>query len=98
MTHRAVLTFVLFLLIGSSARAAAPAIDYVYPSGGQQGSSFTVAIGQAKAESKIDPWPAKVWIDCPGVTFEPDKTVGSFTAKIAKDAPEGPHVVRVYNA
>src|SRR5687768_2966747 len=98
MTHRAFLAFAVLLLGCSLARAAAPAVDYIYPAGGQRGESFPVTVGQGRADSKIDPWPAKIWIDCAGVTFEAEKNSGAFKATIATDAPEGPHVIRVYNA
>jgi hypothetical protein len=52
----------------------------------------------ATAAAKISPWPAKVWADAPGITFEAGAANGTFKAAIAKDAPVGPHLIRVYNA
>jgi hypothetical protein len=79
------------------ARAAAPAVDWVYPAGGQRGTSLTVSVG-AKADGKIDPWPAKAWTDSPGIQFTPADANGQFSVHIAKDVPLGPHPLRIYNA
>jgi hypothetical protein len=81
------------------ARATAPSIEYLFPAGGQQGTTVTVAAGgKADAkDAKIDPWPAKVWADCPGLEFKAAEANGTFTATIAKDCPPGPHLVRIYN-
>ncbi|HEX8914300.1 MAG TPA: PPC domain-containing protein [Humisphaera sp.] len=80
------------------ARAAAPTVDYLFPAGGQQGTTVTFTVGTAKADTKIDGWPARAVSDAPGLTFAADKENGSFTVTIAPDAPVGPHLVRVVNA
>ncbi len=73
--------------------AAVPTLDHVFPAGGQIGSTFNVT-----AAGKLDPWPAKLWIDCAGVEFKPATNSGQYTVTVAKDAPIGPHVVRAFNA
>ncbi len=92
------LSFFSVLAFAASAHAAAPQIDYVYPAGGQRGSTFDVTVGQTKGDTKIDPWPAKVWSDCAGLSFVADKTPNRFRVKIADDCPVGPHLIRVHNA
>jgi len=79
-------------LFAQTIHAATPPLDYVFPAGGQQGMSVSVNAG-----GKFDPWPAKVWIDCPGIEFKAETNNGQFTAQIAKDAPVGPHFIRTYN-
>ena len=94
----------LYLCI-APARAAVPAIDYLFPPGGQQGATLEMTAGKKadskavakKTDSTIAPWPANVWIDCPGVEFTAADTPGKFNVAIAKNAPLGPHVVRIYN-
>ena len=74
------------------ARAAAPAIEYLFPAGGQQGTTVTVAVGgkpDAK-DAKIDPWPAKVWSDCPGLEFKPAEANGTFAAVDRQGLPARP--------
>ena len=92
---RAALIVSIFCTI-APALAAPPVIDFVYPAGGQQGASFSLAVG-AKTDQKIDPWPARLWTDCAGIKAEPEQTNGNFKVHIAKDAPLGPHLLRVYN-
>lgn len=86
------------LLLTASAQAAAPQIEYVYPAGGQRGTTVDITVGQGKGDTKVTPWPAKVWSDGAGLTFEADKTANRFRVKIADDCPVGPHLIRVHNA
>lgn len=92
-----VLVAVLLLAPAAPVIAGAPAVDYLFPSGGKQGTTFKLEIG-SKAGSKLSPWPAEAWIDCKGVEFVAEKTAGQFTVKIADDAPLGLHEVRIHNA
>lgn len=85
-------TLLAFLITAAPVFAAAPTLDHLYPAGGQQGSTVTVNV-----VGKTDPWPAKVWTDTPGLAFTPDKDKGKYQVAIAKDAPIGPHLVRLYN-
>ena len=72
--------------------AAAPTLDHLYPVAIQIGSTNTItAIG------KFDPWPAKVWVDAPGIVFNAETNTGKFTVEVATNAPVGPHLIRVFN-
>lgn len=86
------LALAAFVATLANARAAVPTLDNLFPSGGQLGATFTVT-----ATGRFEPWPVKVWIDCPGVEFTPTTNSGQFTVTIAKDAPIGPHFVRAHN-
>jgi hypothetical protein len=77
----------------SSCRAAEPKLEHLYPVAGWQGTTVSVT-----ATGKFDPWPTKVWVDAEGVTFKPAEKAGKFEVEISKDAPLGPHLVRVSNA
>ena len=86
---------ILITLIASPATRAAdavrPLVESIYPSGGQRGTDVTVTIA-----GKFEGGPIKVWADTPSILFEPAKKPDTFTVHIAKDAPLGPHLVRVY--
>ena len=82
----------LCLFVASVSPAAVPTLDNLFPAGGQLGSTFTVT-----ATGRFDPWPVKLWIDCPGVEFKATTNSGQFIVTIAKDAPIGPHFVRAHN-
>lgn len=69
-----------------------PSVDYVFPSGGKQGSTFDVSVG-----GKINPWPLKVWTDSQGLTFRTNETKGKFIVEISTNAPIGPHLLRFFN-
>ncbi|PYJ63091.1 MAG: hypothetical protein DME24_01935 [Verrucomicrobia bacterium] len=72
--------------------AAAPTLDHLYPVAIQIGSTNTItAIG------KFDPWPAKVWVDAPGIVFNAETNTGKFTVEVATNATVGPHLIRVFN-
>src|SRR5436305_13619005 len=77
----------------SSVRAEIPMLDYLFPAGGQQGTTFVVTNG-----GKFEPWSPHVWIDCGGVKFTSETNKGLFTVTIATNAPAGPHLIRSYNA
>src|SRR4029077_9396083 len=47
--------FMALLLVANS-RAAVPTLDYLFPAGGQRGTSVTVTAG-----GKFESWPMKVW-------------------------------------
>jgi hypothetical protein len=71
---------------------AVPVLDHLFPIAAQTGTTNTVtAIG------KFDPWPPKVWVDAPGIVFQPETNSGKFSVEIAADAPVGPHLVRLFN-
>jgi hypothetical protein len=81
----------LFVSTARAADAVRPLVESIYPSGGQRGTDVTVTIA-----GKFEGGPIKVWADTPSIAFEPAKKPDTFTVHIAKDAPPGPHLVRVY--
>src|SRR6266487_2808287 len=86
------LSFEVGVLSFASAFAAVPTLDHLFPVAVQAGTTNSVtAIG------KFDPWPAKVWMDAPGVVFKPETNSGNFTVEVAADAPVGPHLIRMFN-
>ena len=84
---------ILLILITVSAHAEVPTLDYLFPAGGQRGTNVTISIG-----GKLDPWPAKMWSDSPGLEFKAETNKNTFTVRIAKDVPLGVHLVRAFNA
>ena len=80
------------LVVPLNLRAAAPTVDYLFPAGGQAGTTIPVTVG-----GKLEPWPVKIWVDSPGLKFTAGKTNGSFNVQIAKDVAPGPHLVRFFN-
>src|SRR5439155_2670608 len=73
--------------------AEPPTLDYIFPAGGQQGTTNIVSVG-----GKFDPWPPKIWIDCPSVQFAAQRNKGAFKVSIATNAPVGPHLLRIFNS
>lgn len=86
---------ILVLLFALAHRSGAlpPAVDSIYPAGGQRGTSVAVT-----AAGKIDPWPVQAWTDTPALRVEVGKAAGALTIHVAKDAAVGPHLLRLYNA
>ena len=84
---------VIFLFLSVSARAEVPTLDYLFPAGGQRGTNVTISVG-----GKLEPWPAKIWADTPGLEFKAGTNKNTFTVQIAKEVPLGVHLVRTYTA
>ena len=82
-----------FLLLVASAPAEVPVLDYLFPAGGQRGTNVTISAG-----GKLEPWPAKIWSDTPGLEFQAGTNQNAFTVQIAKEVPHGVHLVRAYTA
>lgn len=74
------------------ARAAAPVLDHLFPAAVQAGATNAVT-----AVGKFDPWPAKVWVDAPGIVFKAETNSGKFSVEVTADAPVGGHLVRLHN-
>ena len=74
------------------AGAAAPVLDYLYPAGGQRGTTVTVTAG-----GKFEKWPVQAWTDSPGLKAQPGTASGSLFGQIDKDVAPGPHLLRLYN-
>ncbi|MBI4324409.1 MAG: hypothetical protein HY674_04025 [Chloroflexi bacterium] len=83
----------LILLSATLAKAEIPTLEYLFPSGGQQGTRVSVSAG-----GKLEPWPVQVWADTTGLVFKATATQGQFEVQIAGDIQAGPHLVRVYTA
>lgn len=84
---------ILPLLFGlSTAQAAVPAPEFLFPAGGKQGTTVSVTVG-----GKLDGWPVGAWTDHAGLVFKPTTNSGTYTVSIGADVPLGPHLVRCYN-
>lgn len=83
----------LIFLNAASAKAEVPTLEYLLPSGGQQGTRASVSAG-----GKLEPWPVQAWADTTGLVFKATATKGQLEVQIAGDVPAGPHLVRVYTA
>jgi hypothetical protein len=77
----------------SGAVADGPEATRLSPPGGQRGQSVAVV-----AVGKFPTWPCQVWIDEPGLTFEPQTDNGKFQVTIAPDAIPGLRKIRFYDA
>ena len=87
-----ILATVLGSLVGV-ARAAAPVVEYLYPAGGQRGTTVAVTAG-----GKFEPWPVKVWTDSAELKFEAGEKSGTFNVQVGASVALGPHLVRLYNS
>lgn len=86
----AAILFSLFSIL--SIQAAAPAPEFIFPSGGKQGATVSVTVG-----GKLDGWPVGVWTDHTGLVFKAATNSGAFSVSISADVPPGPHLVRFHN-
>ena len=81
-----VLVFTLLVVMGmggaSRLFAAAPSLTQFYPVGVPVGTTSAVS-----AAGKFDPWPAQVWTDTPGISFEPENKSGQFKVTVRADVP-----------
>ena len=82
----------LSLLLSFSVRGAVPTLDHLFPVAVQIGTTNSIT-----AVGKFDPWPPKVWVDAPGISFKPETNSGKFSVEVATNAPVGPHLVRLFN-
>jgi hypothetical protein len=73
--------------------AAVPVLDQVFPAAIQIGTTQSVTL-----VGKFDPWPARVDLDIPGVTWEATTNTGVVTVRVGRDAPTGAHVLRAVSA
>lgn len=84
----------LFALAAAHAASGAPpVVDYLYPAGGQQGTTAAVTAG-----GKWDAWPVKFWADHPGLKAEFTAEKGKLSIQVDKAVPTGPHLLRLYDA
>ncbi|MEZ6141266.1 MAG: PPC domain-containing protein [Zavarzinella sp.] len=90
---RILIVFSLLYVSQLSAFAAPPKVDFLYPAGGQLGTTVEVTLG-----GSVAPWPAEIWASHSGITAKAAKKAGEISVTIAKDTPPGMHWLRVYNA
>lgn len=72
--------------------AVPPKLDYLFPAGGQRGTTVEVSAGGV-----LERWPVSVHVDGEGVAVKPGKTSGKLTVAIAKDAAPGPCWIRLHD-
>ena len=82
----------LFLLAVMGLRAAVPVLDHVFPAALQIGSTQSVTL-----VGKFDPWPTRLDLDIPGVTWEATTNTGVITVRVSPKAPVGPQVIRAFS-
>ena len=82
----------LFLLAVMGLRAAVPVLDHVFPAALQIGSTQSVTL-----VGKFDPWPTRLDLDIPGVTWEATTNTGVITVWVSPKAPVGPQLIRAFS-
>ena len=80
------------LLAVPPAAADPPAIEHLFPAGLARPSTNHVMIA-----GKLEPWPPRAWVNCPGVTITSETNKGRLQIAVAADAPTGPHLFRLFN-
>jgi hypothetical protein len=76
----------------ATSQGAEPKLDLLLPPGGQRGQQVAVT-----ASGTFERWPVRVWVDRPGVAFEPQAEKGKLVARIAPDALPGLCLVRLFD-
>lgn len=74
-------------------QGAVPVLDHVFPAAIQIGTTQAVTL-----VGKFDPWPTRVDLDIPGVTWEATTNTGVVTLRVGRGAPAGAHVLRAVSA
>ncbi len=83
---------VVFLTIFGGLRAAVPVLDQIFPAAIQIGTTQSVTL-----VGKFDPWPTRLDLDIPGVSWEPTTNNGVIRVRVAPEAPVGPRVIRAFS-
>lgn len=78
--------------VNAVASAAPPKLDYLFPAGGQRGTTVTVT-----ATGTFERWPAQAWAENKGVEVKAGKTSGQLSITIAPDAEPGVTWIRLYD-
>jgi hypothetical protein len=73
-------------------QAAVPVLDQVFPAAIQIGTTQSVTL-----VGKFDPWPTRLDLDIPGVSWEPTTNTGVIRVRVAPEAPAGPRVIRAFS-
>ncbi len=74
-------------------RAAPPKVDYLFPAGGQRGTTVEVTVS-----GTFERWPVKGYADRTGIEITTGKTSGKLSIAIAKDAEPGVYYLRLADA
>jgi hypothetical protein len=77
---------------GVSLFGASPTLDVIYPPGAPLNSTNTITLS-----GKFDPWPPKIWMSSPGISFEAQTNKAKVQITVTADAEPGPRLVRLYN-
>ena len=83
---------VAFLMAFGGLRAAVPVLDQVFPAAIQIGTTQLVTL-----VGKFDPWPTRLDLDIPGVSWEPTTNNGVIRVRVAPEASVGPRVIRAFS-
>src|SRR3954470_23976225 len=86
-----VISFCAFALCGESG-AAPPAVTFLYPAGGQRGTTVEVTAG-----GTFDRWPVQVGTSEKSITATAGKDKGKLSVTIAADAVPGVHWLRLHD-
>lgn len=91
-SKHAVFLSVCLCLWFTPARAAAPKVEHLFPSGAQAGQTIDVtAIGS------FDPWPPLAWTSSAKIQVRPGKDKGKLAVEVAPGAAPGVYWIRLYN-
>ncbi len=82
----------VFLMALGVLQAAVPVLDHVFPAAIQIGTIQLVTL-----VGKFDPWPTRLDLDIPGVSWEPTTNSGVIRVRVAPEAPAGPRVIRAFS-
>ncbi len=83
----------IFTSVTGVSHAAPPKLDFLFPAGGQRGTTVDVT-----ASGTFERWPAKAFVDREGIEITPAKTSGKLSIAIAKDAEPGVYYLRLQDA
>ena len=82
----------VFLMALGVLQAAVPVLDHVFPAAIQIGTTQLVTL-----VGKFDPWPTRLDLDIPGVSWEPTTNSGVIRVRVTPEAPVGPRVIRAFS-
>ncbi len=91
-SYRSMLVLVPFFVSATTAHTAPPKLDYLFPAGGQRGTSVEITAGGA-----FERWPVKAHIEGNGIDIKPAKTSGKLSLTIPTDAEPGVYWLRLYD-
>lgn len=91
MIRFGVCLFLCSLVVPNLAWPAPPVLNWVFPAGGNQGTTVQADLGGTFQE-----WPPTIWSNCKDVSMTPGQKP-RVTFQIQPDAPPGPRLFRVTN-